>query len=224
MAQIELVLNHVGLYISVPNNLAANPKLLDGGHPLYYLFKTKGATCTYLNKVAELYRGIADIETVLEYCGGVGLIPLSLATIINWKEWKTIELDASCKDAYQCPGVEFVLGSMYEPKNYPDKRYDLVFMDFPSNTLPKMWREPERKLLLEAVAKSRPKYWHITDVAYYWIHLANHWPIYQAKFGVKPTRENYHELFDQYMRENYGYKVIRWTVGGGAQYFLMEAL
>lgn len=222
MAQIELGLDHVGLVISVPDDIAANPALLDGGHPLYYLFKTKNATCVYLNKVAELYKGIDDIKSVYEYCGGVGLIPLCLADVIKWETWKTIELDASCKAAYQCPGVEFVLGDMFDVDNYPDKQYDLVFMDFPSNTLPKMWREPERRLLLEAVARSRPRYWHITDVAYYWIHLANHWPIYEKKFGVKPTRENYHKLFDGYMRCYYNYKVIRWTVGGGAQYFLME--
>jgi hypothetical protein len=87
-----------------------------------------------------------------------------------------------------------------------------------------MWRETERADLLRRIADLHPKYWYIADVGYYWIHLANHWPIYIERFGVKPTRENYHELFDRFMRQNYGYTVVKWTVGGGAQYFLMEAV
>lgn len=227
---IELKLNHKTLHIAVPEGVVADPKLLDGGHPLYYIVKTPNATVTYLNKVAELYKGIIDKEfalsRVLEYCGGIGLIPMVLKEVINWREWATIELDPSCEKAYQCPGVNFILGSMYDPKNYPIEKdkLDLVFMDFPSNTLPKMWRDEPRAELLDAVCKAKPRYWHITDVGYYWIHLANHWPIYIERFGVKPTRENYHQLFDRFMRDNYGYTVIKWTVGGGAQYFLMESV
>lgn len=78
--------------------------------------------------------------------------------------------------------------------------------------------------LLNDIATYGPKYWEITDVGYYWIHLANHWPIYEKQFGVKPTRENYHHLFDQFMRDHYGYTVVKWTVGGGAQYFLLEKI
>lgn len=222
MTEIELSLDHVALHIAVPDDVAADPHLLDGGHPLYYLFKQRNATCVYLNQIAKLYDGIGDIRDVLEYCGGVGLVPLTLVDIIKWEKWKTIELDPSCRESYQCRGVEFILGDMYQ--HPPDRSYDLVLMDFPTNTLAKMWREPDRQKLLGAVAASKPRYWHITDVEYFWLHMPNHWPIYQAAFGRKPTRENYHEMFDEYMRGIYGYKVIRWTVGGGAQYFLMEAV
>lgn len=221
MAQsIELKLNHKTLHISVPEGVTADPKLLDGGHPLYYILKTPNATVTYLNEVAKLHHG-KMYDNVLEFCGGIGLIPLTLFG--QWDQWSTVELDPSCETAYQCGDVEFCLGDMYDPKWDLSGR-DLIFMDFPSNTLPKMWREEKRRALLNRVAEAKPRYWHITDVAYYWIHLANHWPIYQEVFGVKPTRQNYHELFDKYMRDNFGYKVIKWTVGGGAQYFLMEAM
>lgn len=219
---IALPLKHTTLRIELPEGVAADPKLLDGGHPLYYILKTPNATVTYLNAVAELYRGIDRIDDVLEYCGGIGLIPATLKEVIRWDTWTTVELDPACQAVYQEREAKFILGSMYDEDNYPTPGLDLVFMDFPNNTLPKMWREEPRAKLLNAVADSRPKYWHITDVGYYWIHLANHWPLYEKQFGVKPTRLNYHELFDRYMRENYGYKVIRWTVGGGAQYFLMQ--
>ena len=85
-----------------------------------------------------------------------------------------------------------------------------------------MWREKDRICLLRRIADTKPRYWEITDVGYYWIHLANHWPLYEKQFGEKPTRDNYHLLFDQFMRDNYGYRVVKWTVGGGAQYFLLE--
>lgn len=220
---IELKLKDSTLQIPLPEGVTPDPKLLDGGHPLYYLMKQPGATANYLNQVCDLLRDVPKGLNVLEFCGGIGLIPAALKPVIQWNEWDTIELDPSCKEAYLLPEVDFNLGDMYNP-DWNLTGYDLIFMDFPSNTLPKMWRQPERADLLLRVAESRPRFWEITDVGYYWIHLANHWPIYEKRFGVKPTRENYHELFDRYMRETYGYKVVNWTVGGGAQYFLMEAV
>jgi len=220
---IELKLKDSTLQIPLPEGVAPDPKLLDGGHPLYYLLKQPGATANYLNQVCDLLRDVPKKLEVLEFCGGIGLIPAALKPVIEWDTWETIELDPSCEKAYLLPEVKFMLGDMYDPK-WDFTGIDLVFMDFPSNTLPKMWREPKRAKLLRRVADAKPRYWEITDVGYYWIHLANHWPIYEKWFGVKPTRENYHQLFDGYMRETYGYKVVNWTVGGGAQYFLMEAV
>lgn len=223
MMNIELKLKDSTLQIPLPEGVAPDPKLLDGGHPLYYLLKQPGATTNYLNQVCDLLRDVPKGLKVIEFCGGIGLIPAALKPVIEWDKWATIELDPSCEKAYLLPEVNFYLGDMYDPK-WNLANYDMVFMDFPSNTLPKMWREGKRADLLLRVAEAKPRYWEITDVGYYWIHLANHWPIYEKRFGVKPTRENYHQLFDGYMRETYGYKVINWTVGGGAQYFLMEAV
>lgn len=220
---IELKLKDSTLQIPLPEGVAPDPKLLDGGHPLYYLMKQPGATTNYLNQVCDLLRHVPKGLNVLEFCGGIGLIPAALRPVIQWNNWTTVEMDPACQKAYICDGVTFELNDMYAIRHIPEGT-DLVFMDFPSNTIPKMWREQNRAQLLEMVAEYRPRYWEITDVGYYWIHLANHWPIYEKRFGVKPTRENYHVLFDQFMRDHHGYKVINWTVGGGAQYFLMEAV
>ena len=219
---IELQLDHIKLSINVDSGATANPALLNPGHPLHYVRKMKASTIVYLNKVCELYRDVGTLKKVVEYCGGIGLIPIALKPLIHWESWRTVELDPACEPCYQCPEADFILGSMYNPFLYPETGLDLVIMDHPTNTLPKMWREPDRVKLLKATADAKPRYWHITDVGYYWIHLANHWPIYQERFGVQVTRMNYHELFDRFMRENYGYKVVKWTVGGGAQYFLLE--
>lgn len=218
MDQIELKLDHKTITITLPDGVVADPKLLDGGHPLGYVVKQKNATANYLSRVAELLKDIR-VDNVLEFCGGIGLIPLTLNDVIHWKKWTTVELDPACKTAYVCPNVDFKLQNMYDPI---DLTADLIFMDFPSNTIPKMWREPQRAALLKRIADSRPKYWEITDVGWYWIHLANHWPIYQARFGKQVTRENYHELFDEYMRETYGYQLVKHTLGGGAGYYLFS--
>lgn len=223
-----LTLKHRTIELDLTNAPAADPKLLDNGHPLRYVLKTKNATEVYLNALADLYTGLPEKLNVLEFCGGIGLVAEATWDKFFPSTWDSVELDPACEPVWQSPRAEFKLGSMYDPEwvegwNAPWGS-TLVMIDFPSNTLPKMWREPERAALLKRIADKRPRYWEITDVGYYWIHLANHWPIYEKQFGVKPTRDNYHELFDRYMRDTYGYKVIKWTVGGGAQYFLMEAV
>lgn len=223
-----LQLNHRTIELDLSNAPAADPKLLDNGHPLRYVLKTKNATEVYLNALADLYSELPPGLSVLEFCGGIGLVAEATWDKFNPHEWYSVELDPACEPVWQSKRAQFQLGSMYDSDwiaNWvPTWSDTLIMIDFPSNTLPKMWREPERKTLLENIAEFRPRYWEITDVGYYWIHLANHWPIYQERFGVKPTRENYHELFDRYARETWGYKVIKWRVGGGAQYFLMEAV
>ena len=222
-----LQLKHRKIELDLTNAPAADPKLLDNGHPLRYVLKTKNATEVYLNALAELYSELPPDLEVLEFCGGIGLVAEATWDKFHPAKWHSVELDAACETVWQSKRAEFLLGSMYDPEftNYwePDGA-DLIMIDFPSNTIPKMWREPERMDLLKRIADLKPRYWEITDVGYYWIHLANHWPLYEKRFGVKPTRGNYHELFDRFMREEYGYRVIKWTVGGGAQYFLMEAV
>lgn len=222
-----LTLNHRTIELDLTNAPAADPKLLDNGHPLRYVAKTKGATETYLNALAELYSDLPHGLSVLEFCGGIGLVAEATWDKFPPLEWFSVELDPACEEVWQSKRAEFLLGSMYDREftdNWSPENADLIMIDFPSNTLPKMWREPERMDLLKRIAELKPRYWEITDVGYYWIHLANHWPLYEKRFGVKPSRDNYHELFDRFMREEYGYKVIKWTVGGGAQYFLMESV
>lgn len=217
---IELKLNHKTLHISIPETFTGDIKLLNGGHPLKFVQSTKGATIKYLNCVAELMTGLPKGMRVQEFCGGIGLFPLTLWDILEPSSWEGVELDPECAKFYQCPQAKFVQGDMYDESIVYSK--DLIMIDNPTNTLPKMWREPQRAAFYKRVFASNPRYVEITDVGYWWIHLANHWPIYQERFGVQVTRQNYHELFDRFCRDNYGYTVIKWTVGGGAQYFLLE--
>lgn len=221
--------------IELPEGAQADPKLLDGGHPLHYVVKMKKQTENYLNKVHELLADLPPMH-VLEFCAGIGLVYRSnpqlqylAARGFHDHHWRGVELDANCEPLVEqiAPYMDWFHGDMYDPKwtdNWDQFGKDtLVICEFPTNTLPKLWREPKRKNMMERIAFGiRPRYLYIADVGYYWIHLANHWPIYQERFGVKPTRENYHELFDRYARETWRYRVVKHTVGGGAQYFLLE--
>lgn len=227
-----LQLKHRTIELDLSNAPAADPKLLDNGHPLRYVEKTKRATETYLNAFGDLLEGLPPGLNVLEFCGGIGLVAEATWDRFKPWSWDSVELDPACEPVWQSKRANLHLGSMYDPEwvdkwdanadNHWDKT--LVIIDFPSNTIPKMWREPQRFNLLTHIASAKPRYWEITDVGYYWIHLKNHWPLYEGRFNRTPTRQNYHELFDTFMREEFGYKVIKNTVGGGAQYFLMEAV
>jgi hypothetical protein len=72
------------------------------------------------------------------------------------------------------------------------------------------------------IAKSRAKHMIITDHGYYWVHLPNHRPWYQHHFGVNVSKNNYHELWDKWMRENIGFRVVNHLEGAMSQYFHME--
>ena len=226
-----LQLKHRIIELDLTNAPAADPKLLDNGHPLRYVVKTKNATEVYLNALADLLTGLPPGLDVLEFCGGIGLVAEATWDRFHPTSWHSVELDPACEPVWQSQRAQFHLGSMYDPEwvdkwdaNDEEWSNTLVIMDFPSNTIPKMWREKERYNLLTHIASAKPRYWEITDVGYYWVHLKNHHPLYEGRFGKTPSKANYHELFDEFMRKEFGYKVIKWTVGGGAQYFLMEAV
>lgn len=208
--------------VHIPESAHAENGAVLGGHPLYYVMHQPKATANYLEKLSSLFEGLEPGANVFEFCGGIGLVPMACWDVLNPHSWVSVDIDPSCAENYQCSKATPTVGDMYTAP-IPEST-DIIVCDFPNNTLPKMWREPKRMGLLRRIADFGPKFWEITDVGYYWIHLANHWPIYERQFGVKPTRENYHLLFDQFMRDNYGYTVINWTVGGGAQYFLLEKI
>jgi hypothetical protein len=177
----------------------------------------------YLNCVIRLLMDLPTNMKVMELCGGIGLIASVLSHSLRPLSWTCVELDKSCEVAFlKDSGAEFILGDMYDQRSYAG--YDLVICEFPTNTLPKMWREPKRAKLLSSIANDRPKYWYIADVGSYWCHLENHRPAYMEYFHDKPTKNNYHEYFDKYMMEQFNYRMIRHQRGGGASYFLMERM
>lgn len=220
---VTLKLKYQDLTLTLPEGLAADPKLLDGGHPLYYCFKNPHQTENYLNCVTELLEELPQGLSVLELCGGIGLVARCVAPIIKPVHWHAVELDPACETIFlPTPGVEFILGDMYEPADYSS--YGLVVCEFSDNTLPKMWRDKRKKQLLDHIVDGKPRFIYIADVGSYWCHLENHTKAYKEWFPDKPTPQNYHEYFAKYMKDVYGYTMIKHRRGGGASYFLMEKM
>jgi len=215
---VSLELAHTTLHLKWPDNFVADRKVYPVSHPLNYVINYKNSTCDYLSKISSVLIGLPRDLNVVEYCGGIGLVSLAVKDALRPASWRCIDLDPTCGPMFMNPDATFEVGNMFDANPIGA---DMVVLDAPTNTLPKMWREPKRAAMLRRIADAKPRFWEITDVAHYWIHLANHWPIYQERFGCKPTRDNYPMLFDRFMRETYGYTVIKHAVGGGAAYFLM---
>lgn len=231
MTNITLQLDHMTLNVELGDKVA-DPSLLSGGHPLYYITKTKRATEVYLNKAYELLKDLPKGMIVVELYAGVGLYPKMLWDTLQPYKWSSVELDPSCKDVYQEPRAEVNLMSVFDVPADVFNVADLVIVDAPTNTLRKMREDKQIKPLMDRIFGAGPKYVELTDVEYYWIHLQNHWPHYAKDFGdilgykERPTTEQlragYDAIMAAYVYETYNYKRIGMTVGGGAQYFLFE--
>jgi len=218
---VTLKLKYQDLTLTLPPGVEADPKLLDGGHPLYYCFKNPHQTEAYLNCVTELLEELPKGMDVIELCGGIGLVAACVQPLIQARRWYSIELDPACSPVFlEQPAVFPKLEDMYTPRDY--SLYDLIICEFSDNTLPKMWRDKRKKKLMDDIVASEPSYIYIADVGSYWCHLENHTAAYKEFFPEKPTPQNYHEYFDMYMNLQYGYKVTKWRRGGGASYFLLE--
>lgn len=226
-----LKLNHMDLIVDL-GDAVADPKLLNGGHPLHFVFKTKNATEVYLNHVYDLLSGLPKGMMVTELFAGVGLFPKVLWDALEPRHWTAVELDPSCEAVYQEPRAQFVLTSVYDVPIATFQTSDLVIVDNPNNTLRRMREDQDLKGLYDRIFAAKPRYVEITDVEYWWIHLQNHWPHYKDDFArvmgfhERPSTENlrdgYKYIFDDYVRDTYGYQVTGMRVGGGAQYFLLE--
>lgn len=224
-----LTLNHMNLEVNLGGKVA-DPKLLNGGHPLHFVVKTKQSTEVYLNHVYDILKNLPKGLRVIELFAGVGLFPKMLWDTLEPRYWTAVELDPSCQDVYQESRARFELLSVYDPViTFND--YDLVIVDNPTNTLNKMRTPGDLKNLFDRIFAARPKFVEITDVEYWWIHLPNHWPHYQAdfaEFGVnerpdtKTLRAYYMPIFAKYVEDTYGYELVDERHGGGAQYFLLE--
>lgn len=211
------------IHIDLEKMGVKSPKDLPKGHPLGYLGK-KSMVETYLTRLIELFEGLPKGLDVLEYCGGVGLVARTCYDVLQPRSWVSVEWDEKCRPHWLEPRAAFLPGDMYTSAYYKslDPANTLLFIDFDTNTLAKMWREGKRYGLFQKICDWGPRYFAITDMEYYWVQFPNHWPLYIEKFGVKPTKDNYHELFDRFMRAEFNYKVTKMTVGGESQYFLME--
>lgn len=227
---ITLQLDHMVLNVELGDKIA-DPSLLSGGHPLYYITKTKRATEVYLNRAYELLKDLPKGMIVVELYAGVGLYPKMLWDTLQPYKWSSVELDPSCKDVYQEPRAEVNLMSVFDVPADVFNVADLVIVDAPTNTLRKMREDKQIKPLMDRIFGAKPQYVELTDVEYYWIHLQNHWPHYRddfAAYGYKerpPTealRNYYQYVMADHVKTTYGYDMIGMTVGGGAQYFLFE--
>lgn len=227
---ITLQLDHMVLNVELGDKIA-DPSLLSGGHPLYYITKTKRATEVYLNRAFELLAGLPKHMKVVELYAGVGLYPKMLWHALEPHAWTSIELDPSCEAVYQEPRAVFRLDSVFDVPQGVFAAADLVIVDAPTNTLRKMREDKQIKPLMDRIFESGVKYVELTDVEYYWIHLQNHWPHYKADFellGFKERpdtaalRHHYSTIMAHYVKTTYNYDLINMTVGGGAQYFLFE--
>lgn len=217
--RIELNLNHGKYLIEVPDDAMPNKSLSNGGHPLNFV--RLPATKTYLDNIYQLLGGLPKGMKVIDLFSGIGLFPKILWDTLQPSSWTSVELDPVCVALAQEPRAKQAAGDVFKYTDFDGA--DLVIMDFGTNTILKVMRnEQGRHDLFKRVSEARPKYWEITDVGFYWIHLANHHPPYIERFGEKPNRARYHIYFDQFMREEYGYKLVAYRTGGGCQNFLLE--
>jgi hypothetical protein len=226
---ISLNLKHMNLNVELGDKVA-DPKLLNGGHPLHFVVKTKRSTEVYLDHVYDLLKDLPKGMNVVELFAGVGLFPKMLWDALEPKFWYAVELDPSCEEVYQEPRATFLLGSVFDPKMDFSKA-DLVIVDNPNNTLRKMREDKDLKPLFDRIFAGQPKYVEITDVEYWWIHLQNHWPHYKDDFALlgineRPDtatlRAKYEFFMEAHVRQTYGYNLVGTRVGGGAQYFLFQ--
>src|SRR5258706_487163 len=241
--EVTLNLTHKNILSDLTKAPPFDPKLIDPSHPFYMLVKQKGQMEAYLNKVVELLKGLPKGLDVFEFCGGMGIIAEAMWDLINPHSWTGIDLDQACIDVNICHRLDYniVYGDMYEPDWFihwvypPDNT--LVYMDWPTMTLRKMWNEPKVSQFMEHLAGQdglRPQYIGITDIECGWIHLPNHCPHYMRLFDIyldideRPSttglRNGYTAIYEGYMRERFKYQLINRTVGGGGEYFLFERM
>ena len=217
--RIALKLNHGTFDLELDDSLVPDKSLSNGGHPLNFV--RLPATKTYLDNIYSLLGGLPKGMKVVDMFAGIGLFARILKDSLQPESWVSVELDPACIGMFLEPTAQVITGDVFKFDGFTGA--DLVICDFGTNTLLKVHRNLEgRHELFTRISSARPRYWEVTDVGYYWIHLANHWPWYVERFGEQPHRDRYHVFFDRYMREQYGYRVVDYKTGGGCQNFLLE--
>jgi hypothetical protein len=217
--RIDLNLKHGKFVVEVPDDAVPDKALSNGGHPLNFV--KLPATKTYLDNIHDLLGDLPKGLKVVDMFAGIGLFPLILWDSLEPESWTSVELDQGCIDLFQERRASVVKGDVYKYDQFAGA--GLVICDFGTNTILKIMRNEEgRHDFFSRIAKAKPRFWEITDVGWYWIHLANHHPHYITRFGEKPHRDRYHLYFDTYMRDEFGYRVVDFKTGGGCQNFLLE--
>lgn len=217
--RVDLRLKHGTFQLEIDDSKLPDKALSNGGHPLNFV--KLPATVTYLNNIHDLLGNLPKGMKVVDLFAGIGMFPRILWDSLQPSSWTSVELDPACVGMFQEPRAQVVIGDVFKYRDFAGA--DLVICDFGTNTILKVMRnELGRNDLFQRIAEARPRYWEITDVGYYWIHLANHWPPYIKRFGEQPHRDRYHVYFDQFMRDAFDYKVTDYKTGGGCQNFLLE--
>lgn len=249
--KITMNLKHKSIECDLTKAPPFDPKLMDPSHPFYMLVKIKKHTEAYLDAITECFKVLPKGLEVLEFCGGMGLVPESLWDLIEPSRWTAVEFDQACIDARVChrQNYEALFGDMYDPKwmtdpyiwKDPFRGPDFIHMDWPTNTLRKFWADKRVSDFMDSLFMKEPRFVGITDIECGWIHMPNHWPHYEHLFdkyriispykkyppGPERTaalREGYTEVFKLYIWDRWGYRVINRTCGGGGEYFLLEAM
>lgn len=189
-------------------------------HPFGYLHRPseKRQTEVYLNNIYDMAKSLPKGQDVVELFGGIGIFPRMLWPLLEPKSWTSVDLDPTLEPHFQEPRGNFVVGNAHTYK-IPSTT-GIVYMDVPTGTLQTIGRNMDgRQPMYLQLKDSGIPHVMLTDCGYYWCHLANHHPWYLATFGVKPTKDNYHTLYDKWMQDNIGYRMIDERHGGGCQLF-----
>jgi hypothetical protein len=226
MKEYVLRLKHTTLKVPMPEGWDTESKVgVDGGHPSRWLHWP--CTLDYLNDMHDLVAPVPKGVRVLDICGGLGIVGASMWDHLEPRRWTVIDIDpvmTANNILRDRPGVKILTMSMYDYKEPITE--DLVILDFNSLTLGKLLRGEKEwqpmRTFHSRISRQRPKFWEVTDVGPYWVHLKNHHRPYLEYFGVAPTRENYPDLMAQYYRKEHGYQLINHRVSSGAGFFLFQ--
>ena len=191
-------------------------------HPIGFLLdpRERNQTKVYLDNVYSMAKLLPTDQHVLELFGGMGIYPKILWSMLKPRSWTSVDIDASLEPLYQGPeGSKFVAANaMTFP--VPAVEPGILYIDVPTGTLQTIGRNMDgRRPMFERFMATRIPHIIATDMGYFWCHLKNHHPWYEATFGIVPTKANYHILYDQYMGDQFGYKVIDERHGSGCQIF-----
>jgi hypothetical protein len=184
------------------------------GHPSQYMERP---VAKYPQYFIDLCTVLPKGMSVIDLFGGIGLLPMKMWGALEPKSWVSVDVDPWCIENFQEPRAEAVEANAFHWSKYAD----LVIIDPHKGTLNAIASDPEWIYLLTNIADSDARFLLMQEYGAYWCHLQNHQRLYNAKFGMTPTRTTYPALFAKYM-EVYGYRLINHNQGLGSTYYLFS--